>query len=132
MGKECANFAYRLARQRHQFRRVPILGKFNGAVGCYNAHMVAYRNLDWATIAENFLTSELDLESNPYTTQIEPHDFLAETFDAMARFNTVLLDLDRDMWGYISQVSASSVFFVQRIVHLIAIRFSFRDTSNSG
>lgn len=102
VGKELANWVYRLQRQYSQFQAVPILGKFNGAVGNYNAHMVAYPEIDWPVTARNFVEGSLGLEFNPYTTQIEPHDFVAEMFDAMARFNTVLLDLNRDMWLYIS------------------------------
>lgn len=101
LGKEMANVAARLERQRAQLTSVPMLGKINGAVGNYNAHLSAYPELDWADIAENFVTS-LGLDWNPYTTQIEPHDYIAELFDAVARFNTILLDFDRDVWGYIS------------------------------
>jgi adenylosuccinate lyase len=101
VGKEMANVAARLERQRVQLAAVTILGKINGAVGNYNAHLSAYPSLDWENIAEQFVTS-LGLEWNPYTTQIEPHDYIAEMFDAVARFNTILLDFDRDIWGYIS------------------------------
>jgi len=101
LGKEMANVAARLERQRTQLTSVPMLGKINGAVGNYNAHLSAYPELDWADIAENFVT-DLGLDWNPYTTQIEPHDYIAELFDAVARFNTILLDFDRDVWGYIS------------------------------
>jgi len=101
LGKEMANVAARLERQRAQLAAVPLLGKINGAVGNYNAHLSAYPELDWAEIANNFVTS-LGLEWNPYTIQIEPHDYMAEYFQALARFNTVLLDFDRDVWGYIS------------------------------
>ena len=101
LGKEMANVAARLERQRSQLAAVPMLGKINGAVGNYNAHLSAYPNLDWTGIASQFVTS-LGLEWNPYTTQIEPHDYIAEMFDAIARFNTILLDFDRDVWGYIS------------------------------
>jgi len=101
LGKEIANFANRLRRARTRFAAVPILGKMNGATGNYNAHLAAYPEVDWERVARGFVES-LDLEFNPYTTQIEPHDGLAELFDALARVNTVLLDLDRDMWGYIS------------------------------
>jgi adenylosuccinate lyase len=101
LGKEMANVAARLERQRAQLTSVPMLGKINGAVGNYNAHLSAYPELDWADIAENFVTS-LGLDWNPYTTQIEPHDYIAEFFDAVARFNTILLDFDRDVWSYIS------------------------------
>lgn len=101
VGKEMANVVARLERQRSQLADISILGKINGAVGNYNAHISAYPSLDWASIAEQFVTS-LGLEWNPYTTQIEPHDYIAEMFDAVARFNTILLDFDRDIWGYIS------------------------------
>ena len=101
LGKEMANVAARLERQQTQLSAVPMLGKINGAVGNYNAHLSAYPELDWAGIAEKFVTS-LGLEFNPYTTQIEPHDYIAEMFDAVARFNTILLDFDRDVWAYIS------------------------------
>jgi len=101
VGKEFANVAARLIRQRTQLAAVPLLGKINGAVGNYNAHLSAYPELDWPAIAEKFVTG-LGLEFNPYTIQIEPHDYIAEYFDAVARFNTILLDFDRDVWGYIS------------------------------
>ena len=101
MGKEIANVAYRLHRQRQQVAGVRLLGKINGAVGNYNAHLAAYPAVDWEANARDFVTS-LGLDWNPYTTQIEPHDCLAELFAAMARFNTILLDFARDVWGYIS------------------------------
>jgi adenylosuccinate lyase len=101
MGKEFANVALRLARQVKQVAAVEILGKINGAVGNYNAHAVAYPEVDWPAFAQRFVES-LGLGFNPYTTQIEPHDYLAEFFHAMLRFNTVLIDFDRDVWGYIS------------------------------
>ncbi len=101
LGKEMANVAARLERQQTQLSTVPMLGKINGAVGNYNAHLSAYPELDWADVAEKFVAS-LGLEFNPYTTQIEPHDYIAEMFDAVARFNTILLDFDRDVWAYIS------------------------------
>ncbi|VAX02371.1 Adenylosuccinate lyase @ SAICAR lyase [hydrothermal vent metagenome] len=101
VGKEMANVVARLERQRAQLVTIPMLGKINGAVGNYNAHLSAYPELDWAGIAEKFVTS-LGLDFNPYTIQIEPHDYIAELFDVVARFNTVLLDFDRDVWGYIS------------------------------
>lgn len=101
MGKEIANVVARLRRQLEQIAAVPFLGKINGAVGNYNAHLSAYPDLDWQEIAQQFVAS-LGLQWNPYTTQIEPHDYMAELFDAVARFNTVLLDFDRDIWGYIS------------------------------
>src|SRR5919202_811885 len=101
LGKEMANFAHRLARARERIAAVSILGKMNGAVGNYNAHLVAYPDFNWQRFSQRFVES-LGLEFNPYTTQIEPHDWLAERLDAYARANTVLLDLDRDIWGYIS------------------------------
>ncbi len=101
LGKEMANVYIRLQRQRDQIAKVAILGKFNGAVGNYNAHISAYPALNWHQISEQFVTS-LGLEWNPFTTQIEPHDYIAELFDAVARFNTILLDFDRDVWGYIA------------------------------
>jgi len=101
LGKELANFAHRLHRQRNQFAEVDVLGKINGAVGNYNAHLAAYPEVDWPSIASRFVES-LGLVWNPLTTQIEPHDYMAELFDALGRFNTVLLDFDRDVWTYIS------------------------------
>ena len=101
MGKEMANVYMRLKRQRDQIAQVEILGKLNGAVGNYNAHLSAYPELDWHTISEQFVTG-LGLTWNAFTTQIEPHDYIAELFDAVARFNTILLDFDRDVWGYIA------------------------------
>ncbi|PSJ45921.1 adenylosuccinate lyase [Zobellella taiwanensis] len=101
LGKEMANVAYRLERQFKQILAVELLAKINGAVGNYNAHMSAYPEVDWHAFAERFVT-RLGLTWNPYTTQIEPHDYIAELFDALARFNTILIDFDRDIWGYIS------------------------------
>lgn len=101
MGKEMANVYMRLKRQRDQIAAVEILGKINGAVGNYNAHLSAYPDVDWHQLSEEFVTG-LGLQWNPYTTQIEPHDYIAELFDAIARFNTILLDFDRDVWGYIA------------------------------
>lgn len=101
VGKEFANVAYRLQRQIQQIASVTLLGKINGAVGNYNAHISAYPDVDWAAGAASFIDS-LGLVANPYTTQIEPHDYMAELFDAMARANTILIDLSRDVWGYIS------------------------------
>jgi len=101
MGKEMANTAYRLERQLKQIEQIELLGKINGAVGNYNAHYSAYPEVDWPAFAQKFITG-LGLSWNPYTTQIEPHDYIAELFDAIARFNTILLDFDRDIWGYIS------------------------------
>jgi adenylosuccinate lyase len=101
LGKEIANFAYRLQRGYKRLAEVPVLGKMNGAVGNYNAHLAAYPDFDWEKFCRVFVEN-LGLEFNPYTTQIEPHDAMAELFDAYAGINTILLDLDRDMWGYIS------------------------------
>lgn len=101
MGKELANVVARLRRQIEQIRAVAILGKVNGAVGNYNAHLSAYPDIDWQANAEQFI-GELGLSLNPYTTQIEPHDYIAELFDAIARANTILIDLNRDIWAYIS------------------------------
>lgn len=101
MGKEVANVAYRLQRARARIAGVELLGKINGAVGNYNAHLAAYPGYDWEGFAKRFVES-LGLTFNPYTIQIEPHDALAELFDAFARANSILVDLDRDIWGYIS------------------------------
>ncbi len=101
MGKEFANTVARLQRQIDQFAASAILGKINGAVGNYNAHVTAYPDVDWKTNAQLFVES-LGLQWNPYTTQIEPHDYIAELFAACCRFNTILIDFDRDVWGYIS------------------------------
>lgn len=101
VGKEMANVAARLHAQVESIAKVALLGKINGAVGNYNAHLSAYPEVDWQANAEAFVTS-LGLTWNPYTTQIEPHDYIAELFDAIARFNTILIDFDRDVWGYIS------------------------------
>lgn len=101
VGKEMANVAARLRRQLNAVKAVELLGKINGAVGNYNAHLSAYPDVDWQTNAQQFVES-LGLTWNPYTTQIEPHDYIAELFDAIARFNTIIIDFDRDIWGYIS------------------------------
>jgi len=101
LGKEMANVYIRLQRQRKQIAEVEMLGKINGAVGNYNAHLSAYPEVNWHEFANEFVTS-LDLSFNPFTTQIEPHDYIAELFDAVARFNTILIDFDRDIWGYIA------------------------------
>ena len=101
MGKEFANVVYRLQKQRKQVAAVEILGKANGAVGNYNAHLSAYPDIDWESFSKNFIES-LGISFNPYTIQIEPHDYMAELFDAVARFNTILIDISRDIWGYIS------------------------------
>ncbi|VAX76804.1 Adenylosuccinate lyase [Serratia symbiotica] len=101
VGKEFANVVFRMERQCRQLAHLEILGKINGAVGNYNAHMVAYPEVDWHAVSETFVTS-LGIIWNPYTTQIEPHDYIAELFDCMARFNTILIDFNRDIWGYIA------------------------------
>lgn len=101
VGKELANVVARLKRQHKQLADVVLLGKINGAVGNFNAHIVAYPDVDWAQLAQAFVEA-LGLSWNPYTTQIEPHDFIAEYFHALMRFNTILLDFNRDIWGYIS------------------------------
>ena len=101
VGKEFANVAHRLRRQIAQIESSEILGKINGAVGNYNAHLAAYPSIDWQATAKEFVEG-LGLSWNPYTTQIEPHDYVAELFDAVCRFNTVLIDFDRDIWAYIS------------------------------
>jgi adenylosuccinate lyase len=101
MGKEMANIAWRLERQMQTLEAVPVLAKLNGAVGNFNAHLVAYPDVDWAGLSREFIES-LGLQNNPYTTQIEPHDWMAEYFDALARINTVLLDASRDFWSYIA------------------------------
>ena len=110
LGKEMANVVARLERQIKQIKAVELLGKINGAVGNFNAHLSAYADIDWAANAETFVTS-LGLTFNPYTTQIEPHDYIAELFDAIARFNTILIDFDRDIWAYIS-----NGYFKQRTI----------------
>jgi len=101
LGKEMANVSVRLRRQLQSVESVKPLGKFNGAVGNYNAHLSAYPDVDWPTVSREFVES-LGLEWNPMTTQIEPHDYMAELFQAITRFNTILLDFDRDVWSYIS------------------------------
>ena len=100
MGKELANVVARLRRQLAQLQAAQYVGKINGAVGNYNAHLAAYPEVDWQANAQHFVAS-LGLHWNPYTTQIEPHDYMAELFDAIARFNTIVIDFDRDIWGYI-------------------------------
>ncbi len=110
MGKEIANVVYRLSRQREQLIAQPLLGKINGAVGNFNAHIVAYPHVAWEGFAKRFVES-LGLTYNPYTIQIEPHDYMAEMFQIFSRINTILIDLDRDIWGYISLG-----FFKQRVV----------------
>ena len=101
LGKELANFVYRLSKQSSDFERVEIFGKCNGAVGNFNAHTVAYPNTNWVRLSKDFIVS-LDLKYTPYTTQIEPHDWIADYCQALIRHNTVLLDLCRDLWGYVS------------------------------
>ena len=102
MGKEIYNVVYRMQRQIHQFEQQQILAKINGAVGNYNAHFVAYPDVYWDTLAEEFINENLGLEFNPYTTQIEPHDYQAEIYDNLRRINTILIDFSRDIWTYIS------------------------------
>eukprot|EP00891_Asterochloris_glomerata_P004418 jgi/Astpho2/4418/fgenesh1_pg.00067_%23_26_t len=102
MGKEIANTAYRLKRQRQQAAGVPVMGKIAGAVGNYNAHVSAYPEVDWDTVGRQFVEDRLGQQHNPFVTQIEPHDYIAELFGAVSRFNTILLDFDRDVWSYIS------------------------------
>ena len=102
IGKEMANVAYRLKRQYKQLENLEILAKINGAVGNYNAHLSAYPDIDWYTFSQEFIEQSLEVTWNPYTTQIEPHDYIAEFFDCVARFNTIVIDFDRDMWGYIA------------------------------
>jgi len=102
MGKEFANVVARLTRQVTQLDQVSVLGKINGAVGNYNAHLSAYPEIDWPASSAAFVSS-LGLELNPYTTQIEPHDYIAEIFDVVKRYNVILIDFNRDVWGYISQ-----------------------------
>ena len=110
VGKEFANVAVRLLRQAEQFKAVSIMGKINGAVGNYNAHMIAYPEVDWPVLARGFVES-LGLNFNAYTIQIEPHDYMAEYFHVLSRFNTILIDFNRDVWGYISLG-----YFKQRVV----------------
>jgi len=110
LGKEMANVAYRLQRAEQRLADVEILGKINGAVGNYNAHLSAYPDVDWEAFAKKFVEAR-GITFNPYTIQIEPHDYMAELYDAFARINTILIDLDRDIWGYISLG-----FFKQKVV----------------
>ena len=112
VGKEFANFSYRLSKQMLQFASVDVLGKANGAVGNYNAHMVAYPEVDWPRFSMRFIEEYLGLKYNPYTTQIEPHDFCGELFNSVSRFNTILLNFNRDMWTYIMLD-----YFKQRVKH---------------
>ena len=101
LGKEMANVVYRLERQITQIKKLDVLGKINGAVGNYNAHLIAYPDVDWPEFAQQFVES-LGIRFNPYTTQIEPHDYVAELFDTFSRCNTILIDFSRDIWSYIS------------------------------
>ena len=102
IGKELAVFAVRLARQSEALAAIPLLAKMNGAVGNYNAHLSAYPDVDWPAFSKAVIENDLKLTQNPLTIQIEPHDYMAEIFDTMARWNTILIDLDRDIWSYIS------------------------------
>ena len=110
VGKELANVVYRLRKQRKQVAETEIYGKANGAVGNYNAHITAYPDIDWPTFSQQFIES-IGLQINPFTIQIEPHDYMAEMFDAISRFNTILIDLSRDIWAYIS-----NAYFKQKTV----------------
>jgi len=110
VGKELANVVYRLRKQREQVANTEIVGKANGAVGNYNAHLSAYPEIDWPAFSEQFIES-IGLKINPFTIQIEPHDYMAEMFDAISRFNTILIDLSRDIWAYIS-----NAYFKQKTV----------------
>jgi len=102
VGKEMIVFADRLQRQNHQISNIKLLGKMNGAVGNFNAHLAAYPDVDWVNLSKDIIENQLGLTQNLYTTQIEPHDYMAEIFDAISRFNTILIDLNRDIWTYIS------------------------------
>ena len=102
VGKEMIVFADRLQRQNHQISSIKLLGKMNGAVGNFNAHLAAYPDVDWLNLSKDIIENQLGLTQNLYTTQIEPHDYMAELFDAISRFNTILIDLNRDIWTYIS------------------------------
>jgi adenylosuccinate lyase len=110
LGKEMANVVHRLEHARERVANVTILGKINGAVGNYNAHLAAYPNVDWEDFAHRFVEAR-GITFNPYTIQIEPHDYMAELFDAFGRANTILIDLNRDIWGYISMG-----YFKQKVV----------------
>jgi adenylosuccinate lyase len=110
LGKEMANVVHRLERARERIAAVALLGKINGAVGNYNAHLSAYPDVDWVKMAQKFVEAR-GITFNPYTIQIEPHDYMAELFDAYARLNTILIDLNRDIWSYISVG-----YFKQRVV----------------
>ena len=102
VGKEMIVFADRLQRQNNQISNIKLLGKMNGAVGNFNAHLAAYPDVDWVNLSKDIIENQLGLTQNLYTTQIEPHDYMAEIFDAISRFNTILIDLNRDIWTYIS------------------------------
>ena len=102
VGKEMANVAFRLERAINNIEKVHLLAKMNGAVGNFNAHYIAYPDKDWPAFAQDVITNKLNLEYNKYTIQIEPHDYMAQLFDAIVCANTILIDLDRDIWGYIS------------------------------
>ena len=102
LGKEIANVVYRIERQYSQIKAIPLMGKLNGAVGNYNAHLSAYPDIDWVAHAHNVIENQLGLSFNPYTIQIEPHDYIAELSDVFARVNTILIDWSRDVWSYIS------------------------------
>ena len=110
VGKELANVVYRLRKQREQVANIEIVGKANGAVGNYNAHICAYPEIDWPAFSQQFIES-IGLKINPFTIQIEPHDYMAELFDAISRFNNILIDLSRDIWAYIS-----NAYFKQKTV----------------
>jgi len=110
VGKELANVVYRLRKQRDQVAETQIVGKANGAVGNYNAHICAYPEVDWPAFSQQFIES-IGLQINPFTIQIEPHDYMAEMFDAISRFNTILIDLSRDIWAYIS-----NAYFKQKTI----------------
>jgi len=110
VGKEFANVVYRLRKQRDQVAAIEIVGKANGAVGNYNAHLSAYPDIDWPAFSQQFIES-IGLKINPYTIQIEPHDYMAEMFDAISRFNTILIDFSRDIWAYIS-----NAYFKQKTI----------------
>jgi len=110
VGKEFANVVYRLQKQRDQVAGIQIVGKANGAVGNYNAHISAYPEIDWPEFSKNFIES-IGLKINPFTIQIEPHDYMAEIFDAISRFNTILIDFSRDIWAYIS-----NAYFKQKTI----------------
>ena len=102
VGKEMIVFADRLQRQNNQISNIKLLGKMNGAIGNFNAHLAAYPDVDWVNLSKDIIENQLGLTQNLYTTQIEPHDYMAEIFDAISRFNTILIDLNRDIWTYIS------------------------------